>query len=73
MAMRWLLDEDGNVKPEFAADYAVRGRRADLDEEQEAVNAFANVAPDLDDPPADDGVVVDLTEADEPDLIRSGA
>lgn len=25
-AMRWLLDEDGEVRPEFAADYALRGR-----------------------------------------------
>ena len=68
MAMRWLLDEDGNVKPEFQADYAVRGRRADLDEELEAVNAFANVAPDLD----DDGLVLDLTD-DEREPVRSGA
>lgn len=60
MAMRWLLDESGEVKPQFRDDYAVRGR-AVLDEEQEAVNAFANLPPDLE----DDGVVLDLTE-DEP-------
>ena len=63
MAMRWLLDEDGEVKPEFRDDYALRGRRTVIDEDIEAVNAFANLAPELDDADdGDDGVVLDPTD-----------
>jgi sterol desaturase/sphingolipid hydroxylase (fatty acid hydroxylase superfamily) len=68
MAMRWLVGEDGEVKPEFRGDYALRGRRTEIDEDVEAVNAFANVAPVLDD---EDGAVLDLTDLREP--ARSGA
>jgi sterol desaturase/sphingolipid hydroxylase (fatty acid hydroxylase superfamily) len=47
MAMVWLLDDDGEVRPEYADDYVVVGRRpatemqADADER----DAFANLAP----------------------------
>lgn len=48
MAPVWLLDADGEVRPELAADYAVKGR-ADVDADQrerDRIDAFANVAPD---------------------------
>ena len=48
MAMVWLLDEHGEVKPEFREDYAVRGRR-EFDEDAERPNAYANLAPVMDD------------------------
>jgi hypothetical protein len=47
MAPSWLLDADGEVRPELAADYVARGRprstvaQRDADEH----DAFANVAP----------------------------
>jgi len=47
MAMVWLLDDDGEVRPEYAADYRVVGRRA-LDDAQRAEDrerAFANLVP----------------------------
>ena len=50
MAMRWLLDEDGEVKPEFQEDYAVRGRKA-FDAGRDP-HAFANLAPELEPAPA---------------------
>jgi sterol desaturase/sphingolipid hydroxylase (fatty acid hydroxylase superfamily) len=62
LAMRWLLDEHGEVKPEFRADYAVRGGTR-FSEEAETPNAFANLPPVLDD---DVEVVVDLTEEKAP-------
>ena len=49
MAPDWLLDDDGEVRPEFAADYRVRGRRR-IDQRQAAADwddAFTNHAPDL--------------------------
>src|SRR5690606_2738474 len=47
MAPTWLLDEDGEVRPEHAADYAVRGgaRASDEQRELDRVDAFANTAP----------------------------
>jgi hypothetical protein len=47
MAPVWMLDEAGEVRPEHAADYAVRGARlADADQvERDRVDAFANTAP----------------------------
>jgi hypothetical protein len=48
MAPVWLLGDDGEVRPEFAADYVVKGAR-DLGpqrREQDRVDAFANVAPE---------------------------
>jgi sterol desaturase/sphingolipid hydroxylase (fatty acid hydroxylase superfamily) len=50
MAPVWMLDDDGEVHPELAADYLVKGRRAadpgqaDVADEDRA-DAFANVAP----------------------------
>jgi sterol desaturase/sphingolipid hydroxylase (fatty acid hydroxylase superfamily) len=47
LAMRWLLDEDGNVRPEFQDDYEVVGS-ARADERQAAIDrarAFANLVP----------------------------
>jgi sterol desaturase/sphingolipid hydroxylase (fatty acid hydroxylase superfamily) len=48
LAMVWLLDDDGAVRPEHAADYEVVGRAA-ADERRDAdlVDAFANRAPSL--------------------------
>ena len=50
MAPVWLLDEHGEVKPEFAADYRVKGPilAAADDVERDRVDAFANRAPVLD-------------------------
>lgn len=48
MAPVWMLDEAGEVRPEFARDYAVRdgARRADpVRAAQDRTDAFANVAP----------------------------
>ena len=56
MAMRWLLDEHGEVSPEFRDDYAVRGGGS-FDEEAEMPRAFANLPPAL-----DDDLVIDLTQ-----------
>jgi hypothetical protein len=48
MAPVWLVDDHGEVRPEFAADYLVKGvrdaERARSD--QDRVDAFANVAPE---------------------------
>jgi hypothetical protein len=47
LAMPWLLDEHGEVKPEFADDYELVGS-PDLDERQAAIDrarAFANLVP----------------------------
>jgi hypothetical protein len=52
--MVWLVDEEGRVRPEFAADYEVVGRprpdaaaaRAEVDE-RDRVDAFANRPPAL--------------------------
>ena len=47
MAPVWLLDEAGQVRPEFAADYLVKGSRtATADQtELDRSDAFANLAP----------------------------
>jgi hypothetical protein len=48
MAPAWMLDGAGDVRPEFAADYVVKGAR-ESDAAQAArdrMDAFANVAPD---------------------------
>ncbi len=47
LAMRWLVDDDGDVRAEYAADYEIRGTLA-LDEDQRAVDrerAFENLVP----------------------------
>ena len=44
MAMRWLLDADGEVKAEHRADYELRGRSTVLDDD-EVERAFRNEAP----------------------------
>jgi sterol desaturase/sphingolipid hydroxylase (fatty acid hydroxylase superfamily) len=47
MAMRWLLDEDGEVRPEYRDTYELRGSRQLSDAQREADRelAFANQAP----------------------------
>ncbi len=48
LALPWLVDEDGEVRPEFAADYVLVGS-ATTDERQAGIDrarAFASVAPD---------------------------
>jgi sterol desaturase/sphingolipid hydroxylase (fatty acid hydroxylase superfamily) len=47
MAMTWLLDENGDVKPEFAADYEVIGKRPMTDDQRadDKAKAFANLIP----------------------------
>lgn len=49
MAPVWLVDDDGRVRPEFAADYVVKqGSRRRADEpaaDDDRRDAFANVAP----------------------------
>jgi len=49
MAMVWLLDESGAVRPEFAATYQVAGRAPGSEDlsEQDRVDAFANRPPAL--------------------------
>lgn len=56
MAPNWLLDGHGEVRPEFAADYRVKGRTiaAPDDVERDRVDAFANRAPVLDPDALDD-------------------
>ncbi|MEL7209495.1 MAG: sterol desaturase family protein [Actinomycetota bacterium] len=51
LAMRWLLDEAGDVREGHRGEYRVRGRRTDLASD-EADRAFANLPPVLDDGPA---------------------
>jgi hypothetical protein len=46
--MPWLLDEHGEVKPEFADDYELVGSAAATDERQSAIDkarAYANLVP----------------------------
>lgn len=48
MAMRWLLDEDGNIRPEYADDYELVGTEATTSERQRQLDharAFANLEP----------------------------
>lgn len=49
MAPTWLVDENGQVRPEFSADYIVKaGRHRDRAvAEQDHADAFINVAPAL--------------------------
>ena len=50
MAMRWLIDEEGEVRPEYRDDYELRGTKR-LDDGQKQVDlddAFANLAPAMD-------------------------
>lgn len=49
MAPAWLVDDAGEVRPEHAADYVVKGgRRLDGDQrEQDRADAFANIAPEV--------------------------
>ena len=47
LAMPWLVDEQGEVRPEFADDYELVGS-ADADARQEQIDrarAFANMTP----------------------------
>ena len=46
LAFRWLLDDDGEVRPEHRSDYEVRGRKP-LVKEEELEVAFSNEAPAL--------------------------
>ena len=47
----WMLDGDGDVKPQFAADYVVKGslgsRVSNADRQRDHVDAFANRVPRL--------------------------
>ena len=50
LAMRWLVDEDGELLPGYEADWALVGRRLDAGEdprqdEIDRARAFANLAP----------------------------
>lgn len=47
MAPVWMLDDDGEVRPELAADYLVKGapRPDDAQAERDHADAFANLAP----------------------------
>jgi sterol desaturase/sphingolipid hydroxylase (fatty acid hydroxylase superfamily) len=49
MAMVWLLDDDGNVKPEYADAYEIVGvrERSDVQAARDLRHAFANQAPEL--------------------------
>lgn len=51
MAPVWVLDDEGQVRPEFADDYLVKGARpatVDVDlVEQDRADAFANVVPQM--------------------------
>lgn len=48
LAMRWLTDEDGEVRPEHRADYELVGTRSWTPEQarEDHVRAFANQAPE---------------------------
>jgi hypothetical protein len=47
LAMKWLIDDEGAVKPEYAGDYEVVGHRPLTPEQaaQDHERAFANLAP----------------------------
>lgn len=49
LAMRWLVDEAGEIRPEYAGTYELRGTRAldDAQRETDRELAFANQAPAL--------------------------
>jgi hypothetical protein len=47
LALPWMLDDDGALRPEFTRDYELVGRN-DLDERQAGIDrarAFASIAP----------------------------
>jgi hypothetical protein len=52
-APTWLLDDRGDVKPEFAADYVVKARArsvvSDAERQRDRVDAFANRVPSMED------------------------
>ncbi len=48
LAMQWLLDDDGNLRPEYEADYELVGDDATSDERKKALDkarAYANLEP----------------------------
>jgi hypothetical protein len=48
LAMPWLFDEAGNLRPEYSADYEIVGDATSSDERQKAIDkarAFANLEP----------------------------
>ena len=48
LAMPWLLDDEGNLRAEYAADYELVGTEASTDERKQALDkarAFANLEP----------------------------
>lgn len=49
MAPDWLVDETGEVREEYSADYATKGgRRIDAEQaERDRVDAFDNVIPEI--------------------------
>mgnify|MGYP001819441878 FL=1 len=49
MAPRWMLDENGEVRPELAGDYVVKGRRGydGAQAERDRIDAFANHIPEV--------------------------
>ncbi len=50
MAPVWMLDDTGEVHPEFADDYIVKGNRrpeaSPIDNDRDRIDAFANLAPE---------------------------
>jgi hypothetical protein len=64
MAPDWLLDGEGEVRPEYAADYRARGRRRTTDDQRarDERDAFANQAPT-----AEVLATTDLPDTDLPD------
>ncbi|HLT17479.1 MAG TPA: sterol desaturase family protein [Acidimicrobiales bacterium] len=49
LAMVWLVDERGDVRPEYAGDYVLVGRRPSDERQRELdrARAFANLAPEV--------------------------
>lgn len=64
MAPTWLLDEHGEVRAEFAADYRVAGRAVATaeDRERDERDAFANRTPVLDPDGVNDGGEAELLQ-----------
>ncbi|HPB45542.1 MAG: sterol desaturase family protein [Microthrixaceae bacterium] len=61
LAMPWLLDEDGNLRPEFVGDYVIVGDDRSTTERGIALDtarAFANLAPTSNDPASEVGARV---------------
>ena len=61
MAPVWLLDEAGEVRPEFQQDYRVKGRikATAIDTERDRVDAFANRTPIIDPGEEAPSIIVD--------------